>query len=595
MPAQARICLLVLAILSSVALPDDELPRPPALPVETEPEDTLDVLFLAVERPVAIRLHVRVDGRSFRAPWLEFAAKLFHELDTNGDGVLAGVEWEGLQSAQLSEGLYQPAPRAAPSSAEGVSLAPGQALIGAGIDLDPVNNLITLEEFIDHFVNHNLRPMLLQAVGANRTGYGVGPNGADGQLFSRLDTGADGMISASEFAAGAQVLARIDFDDDGSFSLNELQAGRVNSMALDQPVQDPRRVARPAQFVDLSQQASGDAIVRQILDRYDLERPSRDPSHSDRPGYDRLSPEELKLPPDQFQRLDRTGDREIDFEELRQIGKVTTPVLEIVVRIGSRAAGQKSIEVVWKDSRLSADVRVTSTGEMAIYIGGEQLELAADGSSSDSQIRMQMQRQFKAADRDNNNYLDRMEVQRTLFAQTFDAMDEDGDGMLYERELLQYAGRREAAAGSRCVMSVGDEGRNLFQILDVNRDGRLSPRELTAAARRIREWDTDKDERLTEGEIPSHYRVTFARAQPTIVGFPIATPRAARTSTGLAVDDGSGPAWFRRMDKNRDGDVSRREFLGSQSIFETLDTNRDGLIEVGEAAARREGTSATGE
>mgnify|MGYP003345382736 CR=1 FL=1 len=221
--------------------------------------------------------------------------------------------------------------------------------------------------------------------------------------------------------------------------------------------------------------------------------------------------------------------------------------------------------------------------------------LFRSGSSADSQIRNQVQRQFKATDRDNNNYLDRMEVQRTLFAQTFDAIDEDGDGMLYERELLQYVGRREAAAGSRCVMSVGDEGRNLFQILDANRDGRLSPCELTAAAMRIREWDADKDERLLEGEIPSHYRVTFARAQPTIVGFPFAAPRAARTPSSAATANADGPTWFRRMDKNRDGDVSRREFLGPQSLFEKLDTNHDGLIDAGEAAARREGTAATGE
>ena len=33
----------------------------------------------------------------------------------------------------------------------------------------------------------------------------------------------------------------------------------------------------------------------------------------------------------------------------------------------------------------------------------------------------------------------------------------------------------------------------------------------------------------------------------------------------------AGPAWFRRMDRNRDGGVSRREFLGTREQFERLD------------------------
>jgi hypothetical protein len=40
----------------------------------------------------------------------------------------------------------------------------------------------------------------------------------------------------------------------------------------------------------------------------------------------------------------------------------------------------------------------------------------------------------------------------------------------------------------------------------------------------------------------------------------------------------AGPAWFRAMDKNGDGYVSSREFLGTPEQFRNLDTDGDGLV-----------------
>ena len=39
------------------------------------------------------------------------------------------------------------------------------------------------------------------------------------------------------------------------------------------------------------------------------------------------------------------------------------------------------------------------------------------------------------------------------------------------------------------------------------------------------------------------------------------------------------------MDRNRDGDVSRREFLGPRDQFDRLDRDNDGLIDADEARA----------
>jgi hypothetical protein len=50
----------------------------------------------------------------------------------------------------------------------------------------------------------------------------------------------------------------------------------------------------------------------------------------------------------------------------------------------------------------------------------------------------------------------------------------------------------------------------------------------------------------------------------------------------------SGPEWFRRMDRNQDGDVSAREFPGTSTQFKTLDTDQDGLMSASEAEALRQ-------
>src|SRR4051794_2973086 len=134
----------------------------------------------------------------------------------------------------------------------------------------------------------------------------------------------------------------------------------------------------------------------------------------------------------------------------------------------------------------------------------------------------------------------------------------------------------DGATDSLITLSFSDSGQSFFELLDSNHDGRLSLRELHQAWNRLRRHDLDGDESISKGAMPRECRLTvtqgalynfayygqkFQVAQPTPPGRPAPAPGT------------DGPAWFRKMDVNGDGDVSAREFLGSPEDFARIDTD----------------------
>jgi len=103
---------------------------------------------------------------------------------------------------------------------------------------------------------------------------------------------------------------------------------------------------------------------------------------------------------------------------------------------------------------------------------------------------------------------------------------------------------------------------------------------------RVMSWDGDGDGRVSPDEVPYHFQVTIARSglhglTSGGVGAPVPQSMAATQTAAPA----AGPDWFHKMDRNHDGDVSRREFLGPRDQFDRLDRDNDGLIDADEASA----------
>ncbi len=540
--------ILPLLLLSALAPLAAYPAAPPARP-DPAAEDAHDLVVLHPSRPYRIRLHLRVGDRPFHARWNGQVADLFRYLDADGNGVLSKAEAALAPSReqwqQLTSGSTPLDPDAAPNFSE---LARGK----------PTATQADLQAY---YATSQAGPLQMR--------WGAQPPGSDrvsDVLFKHLDTDGDGKLSRAELEAAPRVLNRLDVNEDEMISRGEIMSfpgGFIDPGPGTHPGPAHGPAAGNMPFFSFRPGAPVGPLVQAILARYDRNRDGK------------LTPDEIKLAPSEFARLDRNRDGKLDPTELAAWLHLPAD-LEVHVPLGPGiGAGIR----VTSGPRGKLIARPTHTG-LNIILGEWCLELRGEELPGPRSQRAETLSQlFRSLDTNAKGYLEKADIFRPpfTFVPWLRLADRDGDGRISKKEFLAFAEVQQKVQGSLTIVRVQSLGQSLFRVLDSNCDGRLGQRELRDAWKQMTLFDVSDTRTFRRETLPQHFRVTLGYGTP-VPFFPPRMDEAPPPSP-------RGPLWFRKMDRNGDGDVSRKEWLGTEEQFRAIDTDGDGLISVEEAEA----------
>lgn len=247
--------------------------------------------------------------------------------------------------------------------------------------------------------------------------------------------------------------------------------------------------------------------------------------------------------------------------------------LEVVERPGQGVKDPPRVKL-----RRGDDTLVT------LDLGDVLIDLHTEDAQQDgNQARRIYDQFFERADTDKSNSISLAEIKGQEPLQSlFRLMDRNGDGQVQKDEMAAALAVLEEVSRRQAQLGVADRGVLLFGNLDTNGDGRLGLRELRTASERLATFDRSGDGQISSAEIPHRFDWFLSQA-PVPTGFGgRGIPRQGMREVTISTV-ASGPPWFQKMDRNRDGDLSPREFLGPRKEFQRLDANGDGLIEAAEA------------
>jgi Ca2+-binding EF-hand superfamily protein len=556
-------------------------------------DDVYDFVFLGESRPVLVRFHVWSDGRPLRVAWDECIDHLFKYLDVNGDGMLSRDELDRAPTPDQFTG------GGGLGGFGGRGRGAQAAIKFESVDGDG-DGKVTPAELAAFYRNSGFVPFQfdfsngpVNPLGAVASLFGGGRSEPSVEAVSKasfdlLDTEKNGKLAPKQLAAAEEILLQMDENEDEIVTTREItpnENANGNQLAAMFMMGGGGKPATSSPLlvpVLKAGEVPADLVSRMMARYGPDEKPKRE-----------LTRKDVGLDEAVFRALDVNNDGVLDADEIGGFIK-RGPDIEFNLHLGPKKGTEPQLAVAGTDGRSPLGNKYAH-GLLDLGLTRAELRIREAEDPADAariaalrQDTISQFRQFAGVDGTvdvaaaNGN-------QRP--ARLFKVMDRDGDGKLTEKEVNAYfdhlAGLQKRVTGGSVTLAVTNQSRGLFGLLDTNGDGRLSVREMRQAPKLLKQFDRGNKGYLTAEDLPHTYRLEIRRASFTVRNN---NPAAAvRELYGSAYEsseaDGPqrGPLWFRKMDRNRDGDVSRKEWLFGEESFKQIDTDGDGLISVAEA------------
>ncbi|WP_010584478.1 hypothetical protein [Schlesneria paludicola] len=526
--------LMVFNLQSGLAV-DTKGPSTSPAVIAHELPDAQDLLLLGPVEPTRVRLRIEIDGVPFRTAWRDTFGRLFDQFDTDRDGSVS------LEQAGQIANIF--------GTTAGSQFRAGAAKLTMDQMAAKATGLTKAE----------LRAMLEESSPPIRLSQKLSSQGAGPALSPLLDYDGDGRLSRQELSRAATSLHGRDFNDDQLITELELVAGPDVTES-----NSPGEVSAGTGTVILLTAALDHTAVAEILlSRYDRNRD----------GVISLEkPAEIQSESEGLASLDTDGDHLLTRAELR--GYLELPLdAELPLVLGSGSTKKKG------NAAPRYRLRGKLDGGFRLQVGSREVNLRRSNRNPNQEdVRVRM------ADFDANNdgSLDATEFTMIVDRPDFAVIDTNHDDKISLVEFDSFFQHRSRATAVQVLLEATEQGADLFRLLDLNGDRVLTPRELLLAPNVIDTEDQDRDGFLGGAEMTYNLILEISRAarRPANANLAQRGPSIPRVKA-----DREGPAWFLKMDRNRDGDVSLSEFPGSHQIFGRLDTNGDGLISSQEATA----------
>lgn len=511
--------------------------------------DTYDLVLLAPNAPIFIRLHIQLDGTSLKTVRRSYAETLLKQYDENTNGVLDKDEAPKIPPLLNSAGMRD---------IQSVSES------WVAVDCNPADDQVTVNELAD-WIDRVLGAPFALTTRSPRATQSI-------DLFSQLDLDGNGRLSHDELRKAEQTLRKLDLDEDETFTFDELSPVPVPSGGRPADVRGEPDSNQP--FLRLGNDEAISSAARQVVRRY-----------GGSPAAAHVDGRTLALGEETLAHCDVDGDGRLSLAELKQMLSAPPPQIELLAELVQSRPGRTKmtllrdrLQVHIKTEEKRPDRLTLETGDLSVHWRIEKPRVARSDNRKMAKLR------FLQADRDKNRYLDEQEFSGIMIPDaTFSQVDLDGNAMIVEAELLAYVEQEASASQCRVILTVSHDGKSVFEALDENTDRRLSRRELRRAIELLRGFDHNGDEEVTAIELSGHFRAGLELGQPLLIRNTDSAPGNAGQTEPIVTRPRTGPDWFIKMDRNRDGDVSRQEFLGPPNLFRRLDTDGDGLIAASEA------------